>query len=115
MGLPVVKSLRLVNHGLVKRRASMLILNRPFFESLSGFPKTDDLTKDLRPNRQFAGKKVRNASVISGKIANFMKDPKKASSRKCEGEYFENSGNFVFFAKKRGICDFRISFVRALS
>ena len=102
MGLPVVKSLRLVNHGLVKRRASMLILNRPFFETLSGDPKTDDLTKDLRSNIQFAAKNVKNATVTRGKIANFMIDPKKASSRKCEGEYFENSGNFDFFAKKRG-------------
>ena len=115
MGLPVVKSLRLVKHVLAIRRASMLILDRSFFKTLSGDSITDDLTKDLRSNIQFAVKKVKNATVTRGKIANFMVDPKKASSRKCEGEYFENSGNFDFLTKKRGICDFRISFVRALS
>ena len=100
MGLPVVKSVLLVNQVPAKRRASMQISLRSFFETLVWDSKTSDLTKDLWPNSKFTVKNLKNASVTRAKSIIFMLNQKKLLVANANGNILRILEIFIFFAKK---------------
>ena len=100
MGLPVVKSVLVVNQVPAKRRASMQISLRSFFETLIWDSKTSDLTKDLWPNSKFTVKNLKNASVTRAKSIIFMLNQKKLLVANANGNILRILKISIFFAKK---------------